>query len=416
MAEIPPRFLIPGAGFMEAGMIEVDLGSLRSGEDIFSALLSRIVGLSREPVADFGSAHYDFDLVRHLPNEFVEGLARAVDARNEGQFCRKLDLPRIRGAVERILGEETSLDLSRYRIHPSCKSTRSTLRTVFDSLTNGTQKSVALPVPNWHFWCMYEDKHETTPFRYFNALNPKELVEGFDQVSRSGDVGALVLLSPANPPLYELSRDDVSEIDRIAAQRGVKVIIDEVMRGTRPIGQRDSIASWFQNPPFVVEGFGKRFGEGPLANISYVLVPRGERITKPKVCKRCDIAGGALLNVAFDSATQPAIQELDARNAAFDRGLLSTAPTGVTIQRPYSSFLVSLVNLPERFPITPRDFAFEALDRGASVSPLDVFYPENYNIPNSFPGRLRITTGHIGSDRMENGAAYLGAGIKSHSK
>lgn len=384
--------------------IEGSQGPMFSLDAFFSGLMG--------PGMGFGSAHYEFSVLPHIPENLAQDLCQAIETNRVGRFRKQGGFPKMDGAMREIIEEETSLDLGKYRMYATCMQTRKTIRTVLTSIAKRTNKPIALPVPNWHFWNMCGDNPEKIPFTYFDATNAKELVEGFDMVSRSGDVGSLVLTSPANPLLYDLSREDVAEIDRIAATRNVKVIIDDVLRGTKPLGQRDSIASWFEKPPYVIEGFGKRFGEGALAGMSYVLVPRGEKVAKPQLHWICNSNSGVILRMAHKYATEPALKELEARNAAFDKGLLAAGPQGLTVTRPYQSSLISLVSLPADFPMSSQGFAIGAHYRGIEVAPMDVFYPPGHRIPTQQPEKIRVTVGHFSSDSIQRTAGFLGNEIK----
>jgi len=63
------------------------------------------------------------------------------------------------------------------------------------------------------------------------------------------------------------------ELDSIALEYGVDIIVDDVLRGTQAFGERDTIARWFTRP-FVVEGFSKRLGEEHAGDLSYALSPK----------------------------------------------------------------------------------------------------------------------------------------------
>jgi len=280
-------------------------------------------------------------------------------------------------------------------------------------------KPIALPVPNWHFWEMAEDmKHD---FNYFKARNETELVEGFEEIARQGKVGSLILVDPAVPLMYRISKPAAERIGEIARKYKVSIIVDDVLRGTKPLGERDSLASWFEEA-YVVEGFSKRFGEDcRLANYSFILSPKGRKLAIDQD-KRLDeitsLAAGTVLYDGLAYGSSPALEELRKRNQAFDRGLREEVQESqVEIIRPFDSALTSLIKVK-----TPADFdipKFAPLINASPrilIAPMYGFYPNPEDNTQDEKNLARITVGRMDHEKVYEGAKLLGHCINTYNE
>lgn len=408
-----PRIILPGDGeFTETIMRKhMPEGVVLSGmlETLLFDTFSSVMGM-RGMSADFGSAHYEFDGFSHYPESYRKAADNVtIETREDAvRFFKSQNSPPLKETIARIIQDETTIDLDKYTIIPAEAPTRDTLGNLFRYFSKGKSGAIAVPLPSWHFWKNCDDE-DGKSFTYFDAYDAPSFIEGFKRVSNSRKVKALLMLSPANPLFYEFSKEDVAEIDQIAQKSGIEVIVDDVMRGTKSIGNRDSVAALFEKPPFVVEGFGKRFGTG-LHAISYVLAPKGKRpnVTKDK---DAELLSALDLYLSYEHVSKPAIDELTARNEAFDKGFLANAPEGARIHRPDPGYLIGLVHLPDSYPLSAPDFEKNARKNRVGVRSTTNYYPSGHPQSEKLPNAVRISVGKIDSSEMEEKAALLGKGM-----
>ena len=312
-----------------------------------------------------------------------------------------------------MIKDETSFKLEDRELYPFPGSTRYSLSRLLSTMAKNKLGKIALPLPSWHFWGFAEED-PNLDFSFFNSRDAETLVEGFRKVSSRGKINCLVLTSPANPLLYEIKEEHAREIDRIALSRGIDIIIDEVLRGNRPIGQRDTIARWFSNP-FIVEGFSKRFGDDPLGRFSYIVAPKGYKLdcSKPDLLPAKTV--GTLLGAALKYCSADVEKELTLRNQAFDETLeqFTHAKEALSLSRPYATSLLTYIRLPKKSKKRGKDFANLAYSRGAiALCPTCIFFPENYNIPSDIPDDFRISIGRMDTERIKTGAEILCRGFE----
>ena len=381
--------------------------------EVFISLLSRFgqpLTILGGPSFNFGSAHYNYNIGRDLPLSFNIMLEEMYEYENEHgkkQTAKRFNLPLTSKVIAEILRQETTLDAAEECILPFHKSTRDALEEVVTGIAAPWEK-VALPLPNWHFWCMGGYEKTRFGFEYFDGMDEGQLVENFAKIAPKKKVRALMLVNPANPLMYNISESAAREIDRIALQHGVEIIIDDVLRGVQPVGQRDSIGRFFTKP-YVVEGFSKRFGDNPLGFISYVLVPESDKFLKPKVSQEEACLCGYLVEVAYKHSTAPAIEELRKRNIAFDEGVRSKCPE-VRIIRPSETHLITLLELPDR--MDGCKFTGSAHNAGVELAARNSFYPDGYEKNGSMKNMVRVSVGNMDESMIRQGAEYLGTGIE----
>jgi aspartate/methionine/tyrosine aminotransferase len=213
-------------------------------------------------------------------------------------------------------------------------------------------------------------------------------------------VDILILVDPANPLIFRLSKDATKEVDRIALKEGIEIIVDDVLRGTLPIGERESAARLLSRP-YVVEGFSKRFGEYPFGTISYVLVPEDDKIVRRIAGIYFPCLCGEYLQAAFKQEGK-AMMELRRRNEALDKGLKETFPE-IRPQRPGDAYLLALLHI-------PNDKGGCGCSRGISKhieARYDgAFFP--YYRKRWERGIIRVMVGMMGESKVYRGARVLG--------
>ena len=298
-------------------------------------------------------------------------------------------------AISENLKAETSLDPSEDRIMPFFHSARHTLDWIF-SQRGG---NIAMPIPNWPgFWSLEGLGRGDYSFEYFHAHNQDQLVENFEHATKKGDISGLLLVNPANPLGYIIDADHAGQLSETADKYGVQVIIDDLLRGNMPIGQRESIGVYFSNP-IIVEGMSHRWGESPLGFISYMHMP--DNI----VVKRKDIGPsliGPYLLSAEKYSKEKIVQLLTERNRQLDLGL---AGNGVNITRPSMSSITSVVELPNGFPDATQ-FCIHAYHNGVLVAPMAGYYPDDRVPPGAKPG-FRVAIGTTDAEKVYKGASLL---------
>jgi len=369
---------------------------------------------------DFGSAHYLYDSSEHFPNDEFNELKRKIVTKKRGEQLSKYDkshLKSVEEVIRDLLSTETSLDLSEHQFYDIHGSTRSALDLTLSSLVGFmSHRKIALPVPNWHFDQISENAHKKYKFNYFEALNEQQLVDGFKRAAEKDKVGILILAMPAVPLMYTLSQQAGKEMDAIALKHGIDIVVDDVLRGAQPMGERDSIARYFTNP-YIVEGFSKRLGDHVFGNFSYVLAPStGSQI--PNSCKDqdCGLITGLSLEMALKYAAEPAIKELQLRNQKFDEGLGNYAPQGTVVKRPSVTHLTSLVEVPTNFRITMGEFQRKCYRKDIDISIPQEYYPNGFQASPLLDRSFRITVGRINAEDIYLGANLLGREISQYCR
>lgn len=383
-------------------------------EELIRAMKSRFNGEDEGiPIRyNFGSAHYNYNAFYDFPDETIEhvkSLARYEARGKKRIFKDKRKITPIETVIAEILRDETSLDVDENRIKATHGSTRGAVDYTLKAIVNGDRR-VAIPIPNWHFWEIGSAAKDEYEFAYFDGANTDRLVENFRNLAEEGDIGALLLVNPANPLMYKLSEEVAKELDKIALEHGVEIVIDEVLRGVQPIGERDSIGRYFSRP-YIIEGFSKRFGDEPTGHLAYVYVPKDNTyVLFTDEEKNC--ACSEILKAAYKHSTVPAIDELRERNGAFDRGMNDANPD-VKIIRPSPTNLITLLELPSDGSSNSCtcNFSAQAAYNGIMVAPSCTFYPSGYG-PNGNRKLLRISVGSMSGNEIYEGARILGEGIK----
>jgi DNA-binding transcriptional MocR family regulator len=222
-----------------------------------------------------------------------------------------------------------------------------------------------------------------------------------------------LLVSPSNPLGYHIPKEVCLKLDEIAQAHGKLVVIDDVLRGNLPLGKRESIASYFSQP-YVVDGFSHRFGEQPLGEISYILVPEGDKCIKPKI-EQIGILD-ELLRLAYEHASGAIIGELEKRNQIFDDNIRKTLPA-IKITRPSGSSIISVINLPDDSHLTGKGLYEKAHDQGVLVYPVTGYFPPKILPPDSLQKMARICLGATKKhEDIALGAQKLGEIIRYESR
>lgn len=356
---------------------------------------------------DFGSGHLDYDVIRDLPENEKERLKSLLEKMKRGKI-RKNKWPRLEDSIHEILTLETSLNVPESRIKPFHTSTRGALDHLFSRILPESGV-IALPLPNWDFWKYLEGANEGRyGFQFFSALTPDQLVDNYQKVASKSGVDALLIVSPANPMGFRLDKEVLGELDAISTRNGIKVVVDDLLRGNLPLGDRESIAAHFSHP-YLVEGFSHRFGDMPLGRISYILVPEGEKRIEPPV-KDIPCICSEILAAAYQYSSPKIFAEIKERNRAFDKGIRKKCPD-VQITRPSYGSITSVVRLPDRLEMGAREFKENAGINGIEVYPVSSFYPSGVSPDPESDRMLRVSVGSMDVEEIKEGAKKLGVGI-----
>jgi len=372
----------------------------------------------------FGSGSFkEFRIQDYLPKSELAKLSEmALNIDPESPTLlrkdRQLLEKRLTEPIAEMLSKETTLDTGKFNIHSVNGSTRSAIRHILDNLTK-SGKSVAVPLPNWYFWDTNYGLSNSYPYSYFQALNEDQVVSGFTKLAKKGRIGSFILSNPMTPLGYEISREAAKEIDTVALKHGVSIVVDDVLRGTREIGGRDTLASVITNP-YIAEGFGHRFGsDNPVGRLSYVMIPKEARnITIPEYQGSHKIPVLApFFKLTLDHVTVPALEELRKRNTEFDAGFKETAPEDVQLHRLYPTSITSLLTLPNKSIWSPDagDLSRNAAYHNLFVPSMELFHPDGYNIPQGLRHNLRVSIGEIPSDEMRESARFFGTLLKEYN-
>lgn len=376
--------------------------------NLFMQVMEFFNQVSGRRTLELGSAHYNFNPAPFVPDEIKSRLSDAA-MKVRGDNCRYVSDNTPESVFREMLQKETSLNLGNFKLIPSCgNSTRESIYNVLIHVSkpkSGLRKQgkpIALSIPNWHFWGL----GQRDPFVYYDAQNEDELIEGFNKLAVKKKISGILLVDPANPLLYELTPEAAREIDRIALKHGLDIIVDDVLRGTKPIGKRDTIARHFTQP-YVIEGFSKRFGDD-IGSYSYVLAPKKSKYSVEQPPSNFNFLMGDIMK-AFGFIERPAIDELEARNRAFDSGLIAS-DSGLRVIRPFPTSLISLIELPQDSKLNADEFTKKMYDaEHVSTNPLShnhVFYPGAYQEKPGLERLFRITVGRHNQETLKR-AGYL---------
>lgn len=383
--------------------------------EIDAALLGALLrDAIRIPSADFGSAHFLYNLIPRLDVERYNSLANYGNKRSRMGMGFVFGKPTppfpglqpLEPVLRKMVRSETSLQFEDSQFQGLFGlTTRDVMAHVLDRISR-EDRPLAFPLPNWHFWDLNHRGLRLPEFVYFNARNPAELLEGAEDAIKRKGARALMLVNPSNPLLYELADGEAQTLASIASHYGVDVIVDDVLRGTRPLSARNSTGRFFETP-YVVEGLSKRFGDEPFGKFSYVIFPRRPLNIPQDIPQNTLEAGGGILEMALHTCSEPALEELCARNTLFDKGF-GTENHGVQVCRPYASSLTSLLAMPAGYPLSGNDFSRSVFEKGGiAINPMDAFYPTGYQVPTDMNRFLRITVGRIDREDMESAGRYL---------
>lgn len=389
------------------------------------ALASLFGGRRKEPEFDFGSACMGYDIYQEMPGRVSRKLYRLRELEKEkgsGAIINKVRP--VRAEIAKLLRSETAIRFNEEQIIPYHNQTRVTLDYLFTKIA-GDDK-IAMPLPSWHFWSMKECPCMRASYTMaeFDATDEDQLVEGFKRLAEHDTkVKGLILNSPSNPLMYVITPECAGQLDEIALKYGIEIVVDDVMRGSQPVGNRGSIAEDFSRP-YVVEGFSKRFGffgkrvkettnlcDLQLAGLSYILVPEDDRCELVFEEERSALYG-EVLRAAMKYSDQNINNMLGVRNLKFSRIMAQVFPEAEVI-RPSDTSMISLLELPGDFDFdSSRVGDFLEDEIGIRVRDMTAFYPGHK--PNRFGDNLfRISVGNIYGRELEEGAAKLGATLKA---
>ncbi|MEK6889883.1 MAG: hypothetical protein AABX35_01715 [Nanoarchaeota archaeon] len=414
-----------GEGFIVSLPIGTGEGiSQEAHKEVARALLSLFTGTltSKQRYCFSAGSFLEFNPEAYIPlskaMEINEMLANISSRPPFFRSSRKELEDRLASSMSKMLAKETTLDLKKFNIHPVRGSTRDAIEPLFNHFKK-SRKSIALPIPNWYFWDNEHGVRGNHSFKYFEALNEDQLVSGFKKLAKKGEVGSVVISNPMTPLGYEISRGAAKEIDCLALQNGVKVLVDDVLRGTRELDNRDTLASVFTNPYFA-EGFGHRIAlDNNIGSLSYVGIPKNDRKVKMPEFEHPQYipAFVPLFELVMEHASGPALEELRKRNSEFDAGFRETAPDSIKLKRLYPTSITSLITLPDNIVSDGVDIEYSAKKKyGAGIAPINMFYPDNHSIPKNMHRNLRSSVGGTPLNRIREGARLMGMGLTEFMK
>ena len=380
----------------EEGFEIIEIGGIDGLGGLLESMLGSLLGSRMGPqYLNLASAHNNIDITDYVPEHLLMELVP------KQELMKDASITEFQGLIKSMRDAETSQITDINRIMPFDQSTRGTICYLLDSISEQTNKSVALPLPNWHFWSSVAPP---TKLEYFDAQNEDQLVEGFQKIARRGNIGTLLLVNPTNPPIYDISEAGAKAIDEIAQKEGVRIVLDEILRGTKAIDERDSIARYFSDP-IIVEGFSKRFGDDPFGHMSYIITPQKGLVIPSRELEGNYRAGAIkVIELAQTHASEKVVQEMIARNKAFDQGFYAESKD-ITIERPFPSSMVSTIKIPKNGSMENSEQRRTRIGREEGIVINDVrdFYPGESNINTPWrcdiqPGQeyFRITVGNIG--------------------
>jgi DNA-binding transcriptional MocR family regulator len=382
---------------------------------LYTALTRMVVEINRAVPTnvDFGTADLDeFNIIEHLTKDDAREVRRQIDRATTYWGGVKLSsLPTATQVLRDMLKRETTLNLDNSDLNLICGQTRQAISRFTDHFSRDG-KSVAMTTPNWQFWDKSAFENESR-FAYFDATTPDRLVENFRSLAKRRDISALVLHSSPNPLAYELTEPVVREVDRIAQREGKAILVDDVLRGTRPLDKRDSIACWL-SAPYVAEGMSHRFGFFPFGRFSYLLTPKNSRIRGDELDEEVrDKQLILTLDVALRNHSDASVKELEARNEALDLGLEGAAPEFIR-HRQYPTHPTTLLTFPKGYGLTSQDAVNELIPRGIQVQGVEFYYPptEKPTVNNA----LRVSVARMPMDRIYEGARILGKSLREIRK
>ncbi len=370
-------------------------------------------GLSEllKPRFDFATGQFRYDISGHIPKDIYQALLELQTKKKEGSDISDQLTP-FETTIMHIHEQETSLRPFEDRIRPMHTSARGAIDYTFSQILKKGEQAI-IPVPNWTFWHHLEGyKKKDYGFKYFNASDPDLLVDGFRKAASKRKAKAMILVDPSNPLGYRLTQDVCQEIDSIAEKEGITVVVDDLLRGNQPVGSRESIAAYFSRP-YVVEGFSHRFGENPLSNISYIIVPEGNNTVQSEKIKTCLCA--ELLKEAYQYATEPVLEELAERNRLFDESIRNEMPD-LNVYRASDSNITGTIELPEAVGTYANRFAYQLRSKDVYIYPVASFMPKWRLMPRGLRRTLRFSVGTIHRSMIPHGAQILGQQIKEMAR
>jgi hypothetical protein len=339
----------------------------------------------------FGSAHFRYDINRDIPDQQKRYLDWRV-REDRWKF-------RPETVIRSILADETKIAFSQRNIAVVKQSARKTLEHILPEAAAG--KDVALAVPNWAFWKKL-DRGGEYQFKGLFATSAEQFVDLFRKKARKGNLGALLVVDPQTPLGYRITPEAARELDSIALHHGVTVVVDDVLRGSLPIGKRKGVLPYFTKP-YVVGSLAKRLGT-MLMDYSFVVRPEGQRTSL-----RSNTTGhdGELLRLAYMFSTKPAYAEISARNEALDQ-TLRRAIQDVRINRPGNGSLTSAIFIPPSYDTTGEVVSLAAKYEGIEVFAAGHFLPPNLETPPEMRNFLRFSVGGHTREEVVRGVRRLG--------
>ncbi|MDO8642852.1 MAG: aminotransferase class I/II-fold pyridoxal phosphate-dependent enzyme [Candidatus Woesearchaeota archaeon] len=264
----------------ETGALPGDLVSLRiPGEHLMYGTWFGVPQLdfydANTPLLPFGINEQEREALRELTRAGVFN-----------QACNETEPMALEDIARRILEEETTFDLSRYRVVASTEGARHAIQGILAELVTPEKPFVFYASPNWIFDTIVGPVPGVESVDIF-ARTPDELIGKFEQapesVLRKG--ASLIIVDPANPLGYRYSREQIERIETHAEKYGITPLFDDVFRGLQEQGARHASSEYSHNS-IIVESTSKRFGPRSLG-ATWSLIPNGLTIG-PKITLACD--------------------------------------------------------------------------------------------------------------------------------
>ncbi len=233
-----------------------------------------------------------------------------------GDPCRFKGDKTAEDVARQILSQETALDLSNYSLSVSALGARTAIASVLRKLVTGKRNLVAYASPNWVFEKVVA---EVPNARYlsFYANSGDSFVQRCEIIAKNvGDkMAAVIVVDPANPLGYRLSKEQTHYLERVAEKHGFPLIFDDAFRGLQAKGQKDTAAMHTRNS-IIVETTSKRFGARG-AGVTWTLIPRDHKIELEETiaCTGCKSTAGYLTDALYTTGYGERVQSWVRGNA-----------------------------------------------------------------------------------------------------
>lgn len=236
------------------------------------------------PELQFGQTPQEREVVRRL-------LKRSC----EQKYDKTLE-----AVAQEIMQAETTFNLEEYTLSTSAMGARSAIASVLTKLVQGKRNIVLYASPNW----IFEQVISTVPDARggsFYANSGDSFVQACEDIGKEvGDkIAAVIIVDPANPRGYRLSRQHTQYLEELAEKNGYSLVFDDVFRGLQVKESKDTAAMHTKNS-IIIETTSKRFGARG-AGVTWTLVPKRKNIELEETihCEGCKNTAAYLTDALF---------------------------------------------------------------------------------------------------------------------